>query len=68
MPTDEQAAAQMQELMADTAKAERELLVACDALYIATDAAVADDVKKKARAVIEAHTAFNQALAARGTT
>jgi hypothetical protein len=58
-------AAQMQELMADTERAERELLVACNALYIATDAAVADDVKQKARAVIEAHTAFNQALAAR---
>jgi hypothetical protein len=61
----EPSAASMQELSASADAAERELLVACNALYIATDAAVADDVKRKARAVIETHTAFNHALAAR---
>ncbi len=50
--------------MAAAQSAERELLVACNALYIATDAKVADDVKAKAKAVIEAHAAFNQGLAA----
>lgn len=53
---DEPSAAQIQELAASAEAAERELLVACNALYIATDAKVADDVKAKARAVIEAHT------------
>lgn len=64
----ERPAASMDELMAATEVAERELLVACNALYVATDEKVADDVKAKARAVIEAHTAFNRALAANQRT
>ena len=64
----EQRAANLHELSAATGAAERELLVACNALYVATDEKVADDVKAKARAVIEAHTAFNRALAANQRT
>lgn len=57
--------AELDELIKATSKAERELLIACDCLYLATDRKVADDVKAKAIAVIKAHTTFNRALVRR---
>jgi hypothetical protein len=53
----------LEELLQEAAKAERDLIIACNALYLATDPRVADDMKAKAVAVLDTNAAFNKALA-----
>lgn len=62
MNSERLSAIEIQKLSASAENAERELLAACNALYLVTDKRVADDIKRKACAVIETHTAFYRSL------
>lgn len=56
-------AARVREMQEAESFAEREALVACNALYIATDARVDDDVKAKVTAAFKANADFFRAIA-----